>query len=82
MSFFIMAGTYASINTADQASIDTLTRSDPRGPRWTSQVNRIASRIKDFYPDAKVETFTYTRQVSSENREQGGWGKAAVSLIN
>ena len=80
MSFFIMAGSFRSVDAENPESIDTLSQSDPAGPRYTAQVNRIAATIGNFYPDANVETFTYTRATEGLRSGDGGWGKAAVGL--
>lgn len=59
---------------------DTLTASDPRGVRYKKEVDQIKSTILNILPGAFVQTFAYTRQVNSEIRKSGAWGKGAVSI--
>ena len=78
--FWIMAGTYGSIGTDDAAAIETLGESDPRGPRYTTQVDSIKRLLSTYVPNNGINVFTYTRQHEEKIREKGGaWGKAAVS---
>ncbi|KAH8728454.1 hypothetical protein GQ44DRAFT_724448 [Phaeosphaeriaceae sp. PMI808] len=76
-SCHIMAGTAGTIENNNAQDQETLTRSDPIGPRLTSQVDSTSNTIKKFLPSASVHVFAYTRQLKKSLRTRG-YGKGAV----
>lgn len=78
---FIMAGTNRVTGTSGPNDIATLSQSAPEGPRYRDEVNNIISTLQEFFPGNNPTVFSYVRQVNSDIREKGAWGRAAVSLI-
>ncbi|KAH6632898.1 hypothetical protein C7974DRAFT_433112 [Boeremia exigua] len=76
--FYIMSGTAKSTVTNGPDDIASLGRSDPAGPFRAQQVESI-KRLLSVYSD-DIVVYTYLRQRDETIREQGGWGRAAVSF--
>lgn len=73
-----MAGTSRATNENTAADQETLTRSDPAGWKYQSEVNQIGAKIQELLPGAFVQGFAYVRQVKDEYLAKG-YGKGAVS---
>jgi hypothetical protein len=75
-----MAGTTDFINGNTATDQLTLTRSDPAGPRYVSQVQKITEKIYELLPNAFVDKFAYTLQLNDDAVERG-YGKGAVRWL-
>ncbi|KAJ4347168.1 uncharacterized protein N0V89_011106 [Didymosphaeria variabile] len=77
---YIMAGTSAVLDGNTEEAQRTLTRSDPAGYRYQTEVNQIFTLITQLLPGAYVGAFAYKRQGVKRLVEQTnmGYGKGAV----
>ncbi|KAF1959973.1 hypothetical protein CC80DRAFT_545396 [Byssothecium circinans] len=75
---YIMAGSKTVIGDNNAEDQETLTRSDPTGWVYQSEVNQIRGKILELLPGAYVSGFAYARQVKEDILLEKGYGKGAV----
>lgn len=75
-----MAGTSKSTEMNGPDDIAILSRSDPAGPLRAQQVDSIRRLLSTYSSD--ILEYTYFRQRDVTIRNQGAWGRAAVSTIS
>ena len=80
LSCDLMAGTSKSTEMNGPDDIAILSRSDPAGPLRAQQVDSIRRLLSTYSSD--ILEYTYFRQRDVTIRNQGAWGRAAVSTIS